>query len=49
MLLRNLSYNNPDGSPTVPWVWESILVKLKQADIPLLSSLDYRNKAGDGE
>ncbi len=36
--------NHPDGSLPVPWVWESILEKLKNAEMTLLSS----NNFGEG-
>lgn len=33
--------DHPDGSPPVPWVWESILEKLKNAEMTLLSSNNF--------
>jgi hypothetical protein len=33
--------DHPDGSPSVPWVWESILEKLKNAEITLLSGNNF--------
>ncbi len=32
---------HPDGSPPVPWVWESILDKLKNAHMSLLSTNNF--------
>jgi hypothetical protein len=37
----NLKKTIPDGSPPVPWVWESILEKLKNAEMTLLSSNNF--------
>lgn len=33
--------DHPDGSPATPWVWESILEKLKNAEMSLLSSNNF--------
>lgn len=36
--IKKFKLKHPDGSPPVPWVWESILDKLEQADMRLFSS-----------
>lgn len=36
--IEKFKLDHPDGSPPVPWVWESILEKLEQADMRLFSS-----------
>lgn len=39
--IKKFKEEHPDGSPPVPWVWESILEKLKNAEISLLSSNNF--------
>lgn len=39
--IHNFKAEHPDGSPPVPWVWESILQKLKNAEMSLLSSNNF--------
>lgn len=39
--IKKYKEEHPDGSPPVPWVWESILEKLRNADMTLLSSNNF--------
>ncbi len=39
--INKFKEEHPDGSPPVPWVWESILHKLKNAEMSLLSSNNF--------
>ncbi len=39
--INKFKEEHPDGSPPVPWVWESILEKLRIADMTLLSSNNF--------
>lgn len=39
--IKKYKEEHPDGSPPVPWVWESILEKLKNAEMSLLSSNNF--------
>ena len=39
--INKFKEEHPDGSPSVPWVWESILEKLRNADMTLLSSNNF--------
>lgn len=39
--INKFKEEHPDGSPPVPWVWESILEKLKNAEMSLLSSNNF--------
>jgi len=39
--IEKFKEDHPDGSPAVPWVWESILEKLKNAEMSLLSSNNF--------
>ncbi|CEN56473.1 hypothetical protein [Candidatus Methylopumilus turicensis] len=39
--INKFKEDHPDGSPPVPWVWESILDKLRNAEIRLLSSNNF--------
>lgn len=39
--INKFKADHPDGSPPVPWVWESILEKLKNAHMSLLSSNNF--------
>ena len=43
--IETFKLQHPDGSPPVPWVWESILEKFRHADMSLLST---NNFAEDG-
>ena len=36
--INKFKEEHPDGSPPVPWVWESIIEKLRNAHMTLLSS-----------
>jgi hypothetical protein len=36
--IEKFKAEHPNGSPAVPWVWESILEKFRHADMSLLSS-----------
>lgn len=45
--IKKFKEDHQDGSLPVPWVWESILDKLKNAEMSLLSSNNFaegRNK-----
>ncbi len=39
--IKRFKEEHPDGSPPVPWVWESILEKLRNAEMSLLSSNNF--------
>jgi hypothetical protein len=39
--IKQFKAAHPDGSHSVPWVWESILHKLKNAQMSLLSSNNF--------
>jgi hypothetical protein len=39
--INKFKEEHPDGSPPVPWVWESILDKLKNAHMSLLSTNNF--------
>lgn len=39
--INRFKEEHPNGSPPVPWVWESILEKLKNAEMSLLSSNNF--------
>jgi hypothetical protein len=39
--INKFKEDHPDGSPPVPWVWESILEKLKNAHMNLLSTNNF--------
>lgn len=39
--INKFKEEHPDGSPPVPWVWESILEKLGNAHMTLLSSNNF--------
>jgi hypothetical protein len=39
--INNFKEEHPDGGLPVPWVWESILEKLKNAEMSLLSSNNF--------
>jgi hypothetical protein len=39
--INRFKEEHPDGSLPVPWVWESILEKLKNAEMSLLSSNNF--------
>jgi hypothetical protein len=39
--INKFKEEHPDGSPPVPWVWESILEKLRNAHMTLLSSNNF--------
>lgn len=39
--INKFKEDHPDGSPQVPWVWESILEKLNHAEISLLSGNNF--------
>jgi hypothetical protein len=39
--IEKFKAEHPDGAPAVPWVWESILEKFRNADMNLLSSNNF--------
>lgn len=39
--IKKFKEEHPDGSPPIPWVWESILDKLKNAHMTLLSTNNF--------
>lgn len=39
--IEKFKAEHPDGGPAVPWVWESILEKFRNADMNLLSSNNF--------
>lgn len=39
--IEKFKAEHPDGSLAVPWVWQSILEKFRNADMSLLSSNNF--------
>lgn len=39
--IEKFKLEHPDGSPQVPWVWESILEKFRNANMSLLSTNNF--------